>query len=354
MKRIALCALMLIMVCGCADGSSIDQGVQEKEQTTEGESNPEENIEDGDAVSVDAAGDEVSKYELITFRYQQHPVVVTCDGHEVANISYTTINTESYEDDGSVHQFFLLANRLKEFNNEQKQKYLEDDNLISNSENIRDHVASYGTYSYCHKGEIIPIRSDNEVFSFVVYEQLRLDRSTKGWICWWPYNIDSESGEDILLSDVVTDTEPLLDILFEEFEKINIQESLPAESRFGFKRDFNQYIINRSGDFIADEHVLKILTGEKYYNELLKREGKYANWVLDYDGVWFFFSGDDYEAYGVKIRYNDHPEIFSDRFFKSNLNGDISFQALEKPEANIEYEDLLMFEKKDKMQEENE
>ena len=86
----------------------------------------------------------------------------------------------------------------------------------------------------------------------------------------------------------------------------------------------------------------------------MKREGKYANWVLDYDGVWFFFSGDDYEAYGVKIRYNDHPEIFSDRFFESNLNGDISFQALEKPEANIEYEDLLMFEKKDKMQEENE
>ena len=341
MKRIALCALMLTMMCGCADSSSIDQGVQEKEQTTEEESNSEDKVENEGVASIDTADDEVSEYELITFRYQQHPVVVTCDDHEVAHISYTTINTESYEDDGSVHQFFSLANRLKEFNNEQKHKYLEDDNLIRNSENIKEHVASYGNYSYRHKGELIPMRSDNEAFSFVVYEQLRLDRSTKGWICWWPYNIDPESGEDILLSDVVTDTEPLLDILFEEFEIINIQESLPAESRFGFKRDFNQYIINRSGVFMADEHVLKIPTDEKYYNELMKREDKYANWVLDYDGVWFFFSGDDYKAYGVKIRYNDHQEIFSDRFFRSNINGDISFQTLEKPETNIEYEDLL-------------
>ena len=88
MKKIALCALMLTMVCGCADSISIDQGVQGEEQTTEGENNPEEKVENEDVLYVDAAADEVSEYELTTFRYQQHPVVVTYDDHEVANISY--------------------------------------------------------------------------------------------------------------------------------------------------------------------------------------------------------------------------------------------------------------------------
>ena len=92
---------------------------------------------------------------------------------------------------------------------------------------------------------------------------------------------------------------------------------------------------------MADEYIYKIPAEEKDRNAMKERLERYQCWALDYDGVWFFFSGNQHSAYGVKIRYKDHPEIFSERYFLSNPDGDVAFQAIKYKDADTKYIDLM-------------
>ena len=45
-------------------------------------------------------------------------------------IMNTTINTETYENDEDIHEYFALRNRLVAFNEEQKEKILGNDGIL--------------------------------------------------------------------------------------------------------------------------------------------------------------------------------------------------------------------------------
>ena len=144
------------------------------------------------------------------------------------------------------------------------------------------------------------------------------------------------------LSDIVTDLAPIPDLIIEKLNIIN--ESLPSVELYVGKVNsyLANYMINSSRDFIADERVLKLRTGESNYNSLKKlfaEEQKLIQWALDYDGVWFFIYGHTNSAYGVKILYKDHPELFSERFFPDTVT-DITSLATQIPDAETEYENI--------------
>ena len=290
---------------------------------------------------------DTSDYKLITFRYRDHPCVFTYGDEEYAYRNYTTISTETYEYDEDIHEYFALKNRLLAFNEEQKEKILGNDGILELAElaesdtgsgRIKNEHWEVDPYEWKYLREMIPIRADSEVFSFVVFSQ-QYSIAPTGLIEWLHYNIDPLSGEDIRFADVVTDTEALTDIIFDKLETIN--ESLASESTIGYMHVADRYIINRSGDFMADEYIYKIPVEEEDRNEMKERLERYQCWALDYDGVWFFFSGNQHKAYGVKIRYKDHPEIFSAHYFLSNPDGDVAFQAIKYKDADTKYIDLM-------------
>ena len=351
LKKIVLMMMTGLILCGCAN-----QGIIEEQKSAEQQDVtdiPGDNLEQADtednAINEESSDDviDTSDHKLITFRYRDHPCVFTYEDEEYAYRNYTTISTETYENDEDIHEYSALKNRLVAFNEEQKEKILGNDGILELAElaesdtgsgHVKDEHREVDPYEYKYLREMIPIRADSEVFSFVVFSQ-QYSMAPTGSIEWLHYNIDPISGEDIRFADVVTDTENLTDIIFDKLETIN--ESLASDSTIGYMHVADRYIISRNGDFMADEYIYKIPAEEKDRNAMKERLERYQCWALDHDGVWLFFSGNQHNAYGVKIRYKDHPEIFSEKYFLSNTDGDVAFQAMKYKDADTKYIDLM-------------
>ncbi len=278
---------------------------------------------------------QIQSYQTINYSYQKHPWVLLYDDKEYAFLSYTTI--EIYDEPNN--NFTLLKQRVEEFNEQQKQELIDTDdkNIINNLGYKKEYISDLDPYTFKHTYDLIPCRADSEVFSYVLYEQWYTGGATTS-VFWRPYNFDSSCGRDIDFSDVIKNTDIIPDIIVERITKIN--EQLPDQPEpIKQSQDScitNMYIMNQNRDFIADEHIKKIPVEDSFYEYLREwntPDGKYMIWLLDYDGVWFFFGGSENRAYGIKILYEEYPDIFFDGYFHSNPNGDITSQVTEIQEA---------------------
>lgn len=315
--------VIMIMLCGCTERERVtDPGITENQTNT---------------------SDNSIQYEIITFACEKNTIGLMYEEKEYGRLSYTTIDlADIWKND-----YPSLKQRIDEYNEKQKEKIMESkvENISNHSEFIKEQISDFGSYTYEHICDLIPMRADSEVFSYTVYEQWYDGVGATSQISWWTYNIDPVSGKDIQLSDVVVDRRGIPDIIFQKL--IEMKEDLwkqQGDELFHHPNATNTYVLNDTEDFIAHEDFCYISTEDLYYQYIkgcFEGDEKFLIWVLDYDGVWFFFSGTENRAYGIKIRYEDYPDIFAEQFFMENPDGDITTQIIESREAEKQYEELL-------------
>ena len=103
----------------------------------------------------------------------------------------------------------------------------------------------------------------------------------------WGSNYDAQTGEQLLLSDVILDMEPVPGIVLEEL---------------------NSHIW--AGDFYSETVV------EDYFRNT-PEDG--ISWTLDYNGITFYFSDGDLAEMGngrasATVSFAEHPELFNEKY----------------------------------------
>ncbi|HAG70246.1 MAG TPA: hypothetical protein DCL38_09795 [Lachnospiraceae bacterium] len=204
-----------------------------------------------------------------------------------------------------------LSGEIEGLNSMEKKESLDEISGMEEDARYMNETAYDMTFD--HESIFIPMRADSRAFSYVLiyYDFLG---GAHGYSYPSSKNLDTATGKDILLSEVIKDAEKLSDITVTELLKQN-------EDLY---------------DYFGGEDSLHTEELAADIKERLKNDGEKLCWALTYDGIRIFFEDYAMGSYAagsrdVLIRFEDHPEIFTDRFVTdSSINYDISRQMTVK------------------------
>jgi len=155
-------------------------------------------------------------------------------------------------------------------------------------------------------------RADTTVVS-LLYDGYSFSGGVHGMNYYWSKNIDTQTGEILMLSDVLNDVDRLPQIVRKE-----VEEHIPEEELFGY-------------DGIEDAVI---------------SAGEGLTWVLDYNGMTVYF--DPYEigpfasgAHMVTLSYEEYPDLVKDNFKQVPDNYTMSFSEYETCRYDVDYDGML-------------
>ena len=197
------------------------------------------------------------------------------------------------EEYGADESFEGLKKNLDSFNKESEK----------NAENSLKNLGNYAQKDYKEKGDdayrlyeagtrLCLRRADENYVSFAVYEEA--GDSVKALAVVSGKNIDTRTGEDVELSDIITDDQALIEAVGEELKKVFYDE----EIRAGIMKEF--------AERLDDESTVS---------------GKSLAWCLGYEGMELYLNPEvNYDFYGdmdqvVKlfIGFDTYGKLFKDR-----------------------------------------
>lgn len=137
------------------------------------------------------------------------------------------------------------------------------------------------------------VRADSVVFSIHHYFTY-FSGGAHGFYTHSGENFDAETGEKLLVSDVITDMDRLGDII--EDKLVNDPE----------------------GQWIEQDVY------RQHFKDLKQNEAYFA-WLIDYEGVSFFFNPNDIAAYAagmytVYLPFEEYPDLFVEKYTKAAEN----------------------------------
>ncbi len=252
--------------------------------------------EDGDKNSENDNQNEtqvaLSEEELtapIEYSFQKHPCSLIDGETELAISNYTTIELDKSDRE----KFGKLKDILDDFGKNGEKEV--DTFFESSADEIREMFNNGIGIGYEADKFFAPVRADGRVFSFVITNYTFL-AGAHGFTDYSNYNYDPVTGEEIKFTDVVKDTDKLPDIIVDELEKQN--------------EDLVEYFENGP----EDKENLRAGIPDRLSNNAAA-----LSWVLDYDGVWFYFEDYAMGTYvagsrNVKVRFADYPDLFTDTY----------------------------------------
>ncbi|HKM35151.1 MAG TPA: RsiV family protein [Lachnospiraceae bacterium] len=209
------------------------------------------------------------------------------DWNDAKDMIISSCNYESIQIDSE--KFGPLASSIDRWNSERNGE------VVALTEQARTDYAEHpdswdGAYTIYANCTIE--RSDSKVFSYIdqcYYEQ----GGPHGNNVFVGYNFDSQTGEKILLSDVISDNKSLTDALEKELLKIYDADIFHSD-------DLSQYIMDHY--FLASP--------EEQYN---------MQFTLGYKRITFYFSAYDLADYAegmqeVTLVYDDYPELMDSEY----------------------------------------
>ena len=294
MKRITgitlmLCALLMAGGCGAdtdktdestsaavsqADSSSTkSEETQATEVTVQSEQTGESTQEEAatEAVSTENSILKLNQKELYDYEWSDEY------GISLVETEYSTILL----DDEDAERYPELAAVLKEFSDLQEGYMNEEYDMLK--ELAETHISEDESFSPLKSTYDRQVRrADGKVLSILVdsyYYNGEFDSRSL-----WGENYDTETGEDLLFSDVVTDID-------------------------GFAQAVENQLFNSVGeDVFSNNNIIK------EYFEMYGADG--THWTLDYNGVTVYFSegelaGAGLGAVNVTVTFAEHPELFN-------------------------------------------
>ncbi len=197
------------------------------------------------------------------------------------------------EEYGAAEEYDELKKTLEDFNKESEKV----------AKNSLKNLGSYAEKDYKEKSDeghklyeagirLCLRRADENYVSFAVYEEA--GDSEKALAVVSGKNVDTRTGEDIELLDIITDKQTLIEAVGEELKKVFYDE----EIRAGIMKEFE--------DRLGDESTVS---------------GKSLAWCLGYEGLEMYlnpgvnynFYGDDEQAVKLFIGFGAYPKIFKDK-----------------------------------------
>ncbi len=252
--------------------------------------------EDGDKNSENDNQNEtqvaLSEEELtapIEYSFQKHPCSLIDGETELAISNYTTIELDKSDRE----KFGKLKDILDDFGKNGEKEV--DTFFESSADEIREMFNNGIGIGYEADKFFAPVRADGRVFSFIITNYTFL-AGAHGFTDYSNYNYNPVTGEEIKFTDVVKDTDKLPDIIVDELEKQN--------------EDLVEYFENGP----EDKENLRAGIPDRLSNNAAA-----LSWVLDYDGVWFYFEDYAMGTYvagsrNVKVRFADYPDLFTDTY----------------------------------------
>lgn len=297
MKRRSVLAVMMVLaisLCGCGSGKGNDK----KDSPPIRESREEQTVENDWSISkretdtgenAEENEEKNRRLDRITYTYQCHPVEADHVRDMIVTGNYHTIKL----DEDIRDKYPELEKVTEKYNSGSHEKIT--DFIEGSREEILEMRKEGFTGYYEYDIYLYPVRADEKVFSFVQEEYTFLG-GAHGSTVFSGYNYDPLTGRELEFDDVVKDTSNLPQIIFEELKEQN--------------PDLEDYFDEMSSD---KDDLMKGIPNR------LEANAKGLAWALDYDGIRINF--EDYAmgsyaagARSLKIRFKDHPEIFTDRY----------------------------------------
>ena len=306
-------SVAFLVVAGCGadknDGSYLREE-QKQRSAAEGDQYPDEEKED---IKTGKKKDNESDIRKISYSYQNHPLEAAYGEDTFTIGAYYTISL----DDDVKEEYPKLAESIDKYNSRTEKDVRE---FVGGS---REEVLSMWEEGFTGYYEddiyLQPVRSDSKVFSFVE-ENYIFYGGAHGSTVFSGYNYDPQTGKEIQFDDVVIDTSALPEIIFNELTDQNT--------------DLKAYFDELPSDKDA------LISG---IPDRLEDNAKMLAWALDYDGIRINFEDYAMGSYAagtqsIKIRFKDHPEIFSEKYNDYNDGSvpDIDDAALKLKDSDKE------------------
>lgn len=309
MKKLAIatCMAMLVSGCGAQTTPEATEAAKESSEVKETTKAAEETKKESETEASKKSSDKV---ELITFNCKPNYEYIYMDPSKgddsklIAIGHYPSIDLGFYED-GEFKEYQGLYEKLSEsisaYNKDRKESF---DSLVEECRELAkddtrfdDKSEDAYTYYYYVDTDAAVTRSDDVVFSIAdtTYTFMGGPHPNTDFNC---YNIDSETGKVLTISDVVTDKAALIDALDKK-----LHEDYP---------DLDNELLDPD---------LKGTLGNMY-DEI---DGMSLTFNLTNDSIVVSFSAYDLASYAVGpkesvLRFEDYPELFEARYTKTAEN----------------------------------
>lgn len=280
-------ALLATGGCSQTKGTGSESGVDKGSSVVL--ENEDKNSENDNQNETQVALSEEDLAAPIEYSFQKHPCSLVDGETELAISNYTTIELDKSERE----KFVKLKDILDDFGKNGEKEV--DTFFESSADEIREMFNNGIGIGYEADKFFAPVRADGRVFSFIITNYTFL-AGAHGFTDYSNYNYDPVTGEEIKFSDVVKDTDKLPDIIVDELEKQN--------------EDLVEYFENGP----EDKENLRAGIPDRLSNNAAA-----LSWVLDYDGVWFYFEDYAMGTYvagsrNVKVKFADYPDLFTDTY----------------------------------------
>ena len=186
---------------------------------------------------------------------------------------------------------------------------------------IDDEITWMYSSNYCEKSTMIQ-RADDKVFSVLVYDNTFFN-GPHPFTYWDSYTYDTQTGEQIPLSDIVTDIRALPQLLLD-----NLQ---PVDEDYEFSDEEKEDMLVKIEEYVANNEICWVLTEEAF-------------------DVFFDAYALQYYAFGpifVSLTYEDFPDLLVPqyRFTDDNTSGnhDERFPAEDAGTKNYSWDELEQY-----------
>ena len=246
-----------------------------------------------------AGAEKDSLGEDIPYTYKGQALVLeNADGDAMSSGSYFVIGLDAE----TAKKYPKLSKWVLAHN--QEQASYQEEYVLRTAGDVYEMYDSGWEASFSNDGTFYPVRSDSNVFSFILGTYSYMG-GAHGYQSYKGFNIDPATGDEICFYDVFDSTDGLADILFKE---------ILAQ---------NEDLVDWFGDLLDDENAYKNSDERKSFTDLVKRNLEESPvtlaWALDYDGVRFYFEDYSLGSYAAgarncKLRFDDYPELFTENY----------------------------------------
>ncbi|ETP73147.1 Protein of unknown function (DUF3298) [Lachnospiraceae bacterium JC7] len=307
LKRLAIasCLALLVSGCGVQNTPEVPEPTKESSEVKETTA-PEETKEEKD---TKRASEESDKVELINFNCKQNYDYLykdpkSNDSRLIAIGHYPSIDIGFYED-GEFKEYQglyeKLADSVSNYNKDKKEGFealmKECKEVSADDTNFEDESEDSYSYYYSVDMDASVTRSDDVVFSIFDTISTNMNGPHPN-LTFGCYNIDSETGKVLKISDVVTDKDALIDALDKK-----LHEDYPD-------LDNELFDPNLKG------------TLSDIYDEI---DGMSLTYNLTNDSLVVSFAAYDLAPYAVGpmesvLRYKDYPDLIVPKYTKTSEN----------------------------------
>ena len=342
----AVCTALILTACGSTAGTSDTLTQVSESETTSVQTSIISETEETTAASSDtSASEETTTTAETTSTASETEETTFTEGEKPAGVpEYTMLETdggivgpEDNEEaalfDGDFETLFinndsdypLLAQTLSEVMDKRHDEYAKQtEELISLAKDHYSYSPEFftGEYpmTYSCKVDNSVTRCDDKVFSYINSEE-GYGGGAHGWNINVGKNIDSQTGEELGLSDICTDIPQLVDLLADKLEKEYSDAVTPEyQSLSGYREILtNAYGEDLQGyDDTWEDGTVYHMTG--------------MNFVFVPDGVMFFSNSYDLTSYAggtqyLTVLFSESDGLFNEKYISEGGDFHIKYDS---------------------------